>query len=122
MSTPARIYRFPTEEVRGRVRAETRARIARKRRMLARRRRAGLAFVALSVVLLGVFGGGAQGSAPAAPGSPRSVIVKPGQSVWDIAERFAPESVDVRAYVDAILERNGGDPAIPAGTRIALPR
>jgi hypothetical protein len=63
------------------------------------------------------------GRAPAARGGgPRSVVMAPGQTVWELAERHAPDGADPRAYVDAVLEMNhlAGPPE--PGQRIRLPR
>jgi hypothetical protein len=64
------------------------------------------------------------GTAPASKSSaPRAVVVRPGQTLWDLADRYAPEGVDPRAYVDAVVQINhleGRPPA--AGERIRLPK
>jgi hypothetical protein len=105
----ATVYSFPTARVRARAKAQV------------RRRRAGLAVVALSVIAMTLMGGGA---APASKSSaPRAVVVRPGQTLWDLADRYAPEGVDPRAYVDTVIQINhleGGPPA--AGERIRLPK
>jgi nucleoid-associated protein YgaU len=48
-----------------------------------------------------------------------SYVVRPGDSVWDIAERVAP-GADPRPLVDAIVETNGVDPSslIPGQTLV----
>jgi hypothetical protein len=48
--------------------------------------------------------------------------MRSGQTLWDLAERYAPTSTDPRAYVDQVLELNhlSGVPA--AGVRVRLPR
>jgi hypothetical protein len=50
------------------------------------------------------------------------VVVERGITLWDLAARYAPERVDVRAWVDAVIALNdlGGPPA--AGERVRLPR
>jgi hypothetical protein len=42
--------------------------------------------------------------------------------VWDIAERYAPPSIDPRAYMDEILQLNHLRTVPAAGVRIRLPR
>lgn len=90
----------------------------------ARRRRVPLALVAVGVVAAVVVGGGPSGQAPAASrsGAPRSVVLQEGDTIWEVAQRFAPPSIDVRAYVDTILESNGWEAPPPPGTRLVLPR
>jgi Tfp pilus assembly protein FimV len=57
------------------------------------------------------------------PSAPKRVVVRPGQTLWAIAERYAPASVDPRAYVDALVEINDLDHAgVQPGDRIRLPR
>ena len=105
----ASVYAFPSARVRARAKAQI------------RRRRTGLALVGLSVIAMTLIGGG---TAPASKSSaPRAVVVRPGQTLWDLADRYAPEGVDPRAYVDAVVQINhleGRPPA--AGERIRLPK
>ena len=117
----ARIYRFPVEAVRP-SRAELRLRAIRRRREVTRRRAAlATLIVVMSVSLL--FAGGPASVAPAAGrGPPGAVVVAPGQTLWSLAERYAGEGIDPRAYVDAILALNGLDGPPEAGVRIRLPR
>jgi hypothetical protein len=106
------VYAFPT--------ASVRTRVARARRAAVRRRRAGLALVGLSVVVMTLFGGG---RAPASRASaPRAVVLAPGDTLWVLAERYAPDGVDPRAYVDAVVELNQLEGAPAAGLRLRLPR
>jgi hypothetical protein len=105
----ATVYSFPTARVRARAKAQV------------RRRRAGLALVSLAVIAMTLMGGGA---APASkPSAPPAVVVRPGQTLWDLAERYAPEGVDPRSYVDAVVQLNdlGGQP-LAAGQRLRLPK
>lgn len=49
-------------------------------------------------------------------------VVAPGQTLWDVAAATAPEGVDVRDQLAAIIELNGftgGD--VPAWTVVLLP-
>lgn len=111
------VYRFPGE--RAEV-ARIRAGIA-SRRAARRRHRAGLAAVAIAVIGMTLLGGGQEGVAPAAQQGKRTAVVQPGQTLWDIAERHAPEGMDPRVYVAALEEANDLGPVLQAGARIRLP-
>ena len=102
------IYRFPRVRPR-RARAEV------------IRRRAALVAVGVIVVIAALFGTGPRGIAPASPSGPRTVVLRSGQTLWDVAERFAPVGVDPRAYLDALVASNGGSVSVVAGTRLRLP-
>lgn len=109
------VYRFPVE------RAET-ARIRRgiaTRRAARRRHRAGVAAVA--VVAMTLLGGGGEATAPAAPSQRRFAVVQPGETLWDIAERHAPDGTDPRIYVEALTEANDIGRVLQAGARVRLP-
>lgn len=54
----------------------------------------------------------------ASPAEPRVYVVRPGDTVWSIAEQLQPGG-DVRALVDQLTERAGGS-GLQAGQRIAL--
>jgi hypothetical protein len=110
--TEAAIYRFPTGMIR--------ARRARARMM--RRRRTTLG-VATLLVAVGVLAGMGRGAEPREerPAAPRTVVVGAGDTLWDMAERFAPASMDLRAYVAAVGELNELDEAIHPGMRLRLP-
>lgn len=103
------VYRFPAAAARRRAR----------RRMMARRRMT-LATLAL-VVVATLAGGGVAETAPEA-GRARAVRVQPGDTLWAIAGEHAPPGTDVRAYVDALIELNGLEGALQAGTRLRLPK
>jgi hypothetical protein len=107
------VLRFPTATVRRRAAA--------RRRTLALRRAAvgGALATTLVLVLLGSGGGTAEA---AHSGTPRAVVLRSGQTVWDLAERYAPPSMDPRAFVDQVLELNHLEGAPGAGVRIRLPR
>jgi nucleoid-associated protein YgaU len=113
----ATVYRFPAE--RSEV-ARIRAGIV-SRRAARRRHRAGLAAVALAVVGMTLLGGGQEATAPAAQGSKQTAVVQPGETLWDIAERHAPEGMDLRVYIAALEETNDLGPVLQAGARIRLP-
>ena len=87
----------------------------------ARGRGLGLALILLGVIASVLIGGGPQGQAPAGSQVPERVSLRPGETIWQVAERFAPAGVDVRAYVDAILELNGWDAPPPAPQPVLLP-
>ena len=56
--------------------------------------------------------GAAEAAAP-------SVVVRPGDTLWTIASRIAPDA-DVRITVDRLQALNGHDPIVP-GEELALP-
>ena len=95
---------------------------ARRRAAVARRRLvvglAGLVLVAALVLATGP-GGVAVSSRP---GVPARITVGQGETIWDLAERYAPHGIDRRAYVDAVLELNRLDGMPIAGQRLKLPR
>ena len=101
------VYRFPAAA------ASRRAR----RRMMARRRRT-LALLAVIVVAT-LAGGGVAETAPG-PRGRRAVVVQPGDTLWGIAAEHAAPGTDVRAYVDALVELNGLEGPLQAGTRLRL--
>jgi Tfp pilus assembly protein FimV len=107
------VLRFPTAAVRRRV-------AARRRTLVLRRAAAACALAAtLILVLLGSGGGTAQAIHVR---SPRAVVVRHGQTLWDIASRYAPASIDPRAYMDEVLELNHLTTPPAGGVRIRLPR
>jgi len=116
-SLTATVYRFPVE----------RSEVARIRRGIAvrkaarRRHRAGLAAVGVVVVAMTLLGGGQEATAPAAGEDRRFVVVQPGDTLWGLAQRHAPEGTDLRVYVDALAEVNDLSSELPAGLRIRLP-
>lgn len=111
------VYRFPTERAEA---AQIRAGI-RRRQAARRRHRAGLAAVALAVVGLTIFGGGQEATAPAAPQGKQIATVQPGDTLWDIAERHAPEGMDPRAYVDFLVRANDIGAVLQPGMKLRLP-
>jgi Tfp pilus assembly protein FimV len=115
------VYKFPTEQVRARA-ARQRAAQRRRNRAMVRRRRAALALVALGTVVVTLLGGGPDGSSVASnPQAPATVVIQPGETLWDVAEAHAPSSIDPRAYVDAIVALNDLGPTLPSGLEIRLP-
>jgi hypothetical protein len=112
--TEAIVYRFPVERARSRIRAARRAH---------RRRRTFLGVVSVFATLAFFLGGGVGYSTPhSATGAPRALTIQPGQTLWDVAERYAPEGMDPRAYVDAVDDLNDLEGPLLAGQRIRLPR
>ena len=106
------VYAFPVARVR---------RAAGRERMLGRRRRTLIAAVALAAAF-GLFAG-PRATAPASrPGTPTAVTVRPGDTLWELATRYAPEGMDVRAYLDAVVDLNGLEGSLQEGARIRLPR
>lgn len=119
--TGAIVYKFPTQEVRLAA-ARERALQRRRHRAQIRRRRAGLALVAVVTVAVSLLAGGPDASAPASsPKAPRAVVIQPGETLWDIAERYGTDGIDPRAYVDAIGQLNELEGPLMAGARIRLP-
>lgn len=102
-------------------------RIARARAVRARRARAER-HIALWIAALGLTGAVVAGSALsgspdalARPGSPSVVTVQAGETVWDLAERYAAQGSDPRALADEIIELNGVQGVVPPGTQLRLP-
>jgi hypothetical protein len=99
---------------------------------LTRRGRAVLLLVLLAVALvafsLGRFSSPSDaarpGSAPAADGAVVAdaavVVVQPGESLWEIARRVAPDA-DPRRVVAQLKAVNDLDGAVRAGQRLTLP-
>lgn len=109
-AAPGVVLRFPTGAVRAR---------ARRHFML---RRLGLIVVGILVLAIFMVATGPGGSAVASRrGSPRAVVVAPGDTLWEIAERYAQPGVDRRAYVDAVVRINGIEGAVQAGEHLELP-
>jgi hypothetical protein len=111
----AAVLAFPTALVRARAR--------RRARVLMIRRRV----VSLSVVMVVMAGvllsGGVGNSTPTSiPGAPHRVTIRAGTTLWDVAERYAPATIDPRVYVDALIELNELSGPLPVGTRLKLPR
>ena len=113
----AAVLRFPVERSEA---AEIRRGIAR-RRAARRRHRAGLGAVAVAVVAMTLLGGGQEAVAPAANQTKRVAVVQPGDTLWALAERHAPEGMDPRVYVDFLVRANDVGAVLQAGTKIRLP-
>jgi hypothetical protein len=81
----------------------------------------GATVVVIAGMMLFAGGSGAVSSAGSA-GAPRAITIHPGQTLWSVAGRYAPDGVDPRAYVDAVLALNHLSAPPAAGQRIRLPR
>jgi len=85
------------------------------------RRRFATAVIAIVVVLVTAQAGAALGSTHEAPGrAPASAsfateVVRPGDSLWSVAERLAPGE-DPRPIVDALTQARHGAPLLPGET------
>lgn len=75
-----------------------------------------------SVVCAAVVGLGALSNSvgPTVPSETTVVRVKPGESLWDVAGRVAPDS-DATAVVDRIRELNGIDGSVQPGQPLTVP-
>ncbi len=111
--TEAIVYRFPTHMVRAR----------RAREIMLRRRRRVLGMVAVLVAAGLLIGWAPTTATPARAGDgPSRIVVAPGETLWDLAETHAPDSMDPRAYVDELQDLNGLSGPIRPGMRLKLPR
>lgn len=98
-----------------------------------RRRRLAALVLAVALATAGVAGvralaglaevGGTSGprpvGEPSAPVAGQRYVVQPGDTLWTIALRVAPDE-DPREVVAALREANGGDPMVEAGTQLTL--
>lgn len=111
-SPGAVIIRFPMAGI-------ARAAAARRRAIALRRT---LVAVGLCVVLaLVLLGGGHDSPGTLRSGAPRAVVMRPGQTLWDLATRYSPATMDPRAYMDDVLALNHLDAPPAAGVRVRLP-
>ena len=106
------VYRFPTDMIRAR---------GARRRMMARRRMT-LGVVTILAAMGFLLATGPQGTATASrAGAPETITIRQGDTLWGIAARFAPETIDPRAYVDALEQLNLLQGPIHPGMRLKLP-
>ena len=113
--TDAAVLSFPT--------GLARRRAARQMRVVYLRRRMALAGIFVLVVAGWLLAGGVGNSAIASrDGSPSRITLQSGQTLWDVADRYAPAGIDPRAYVDALLRMNNVEGAPQSGQRLRLPR
>lgn len=93
-------------------------------RLTARGRRVLIALIAVPIIIGAFFaimnGGGAGASDSRVADTSTYVTVHAGESLWQIAERIAPQA-DPRDVVDALTSYNHIDGAVQAGERIAIP-
>ena len=117
IGTSAEVVAFPTALVRARI--ARREAVARARRRLA----IGALLVLLVLLVLGLLAAGGVGRSapPTRAGSPGAVTVREGQTLWGLAQRHAPEGVDLRAYVDEVVRINHLQGAPQQGMRLRLP-
>lgn len=100
------------------------ARPARRRPNVALRRRIA-AVLTIAVVVLAICAAWAMRSyaAPDAGVVEATVVVAPGETVWDIAYDYAPQGQHPQAYIAEVLRYNGVDAgAVAPGTVLRLPR
>lgn len=74
------------------------------------RRRLGALVVLAALLVLGgqaLLGGAAPSEPAVVPASATTVVVQPGQTLWDVASTHAPEGVAVDRYVQRLAELNG---------------
>jgi hypothetical protein len=107
----SRIYRFPVER-------------AQARRLRAERLRRTKTVAAGLVVIMAVLLAGGPAAVPQAQSgrTPRAVVVQPSDTLWGLAERYAPASMDPRAWIDAVSGLNDLEGPLQAGDRLRLPR
>jgi nucleoid-associated protein YgaU len=102
-----------TEQAFGHHVTMTRTRVRRRRTTLS------VAAALVLTVALGPLGHAFQ--AGATPRHPRTVVVRPGDTLWAIATRTTPDS-DPRAVADAIASANGIDArGLVPGQRLVVP-
>jgi Tfp pilus assembly protein FimV len=115
MQTYVRFFPLDTEHPFGHHRSMSRTRV-RRRRLLALCIVVSLAGV-LSGPVANAVGVGGTGEKNAA----RTYVVRPGDTLWSIATRFAP-STDPRVVVHALTSANGLDPAaLVPGQQLSIP-
>ena len=85
-----------------------------------RRRVVAAAVVGASIVGL-VAVGAPESTVVSRPGAPASVTVQPGQTLWDLAERYAPIGTDPRAWSDRVARLNHLQQGPLSGSKLRLP-
>jgi Tfp pilus assembly protein FimV len=118
----------PAQRAHGTERVRTHRRAPVSPRTYARRRAlvggvsaviAALTLVAGYDLLAGSSGAPASAAVSQAGATSGSVVARPGDTLWSIAEAQRGD-IAVRRYVDALIDLNGG-PSIQAGQRVLLP-
>ena len=112
--TDAVVVDFPVRIARARARRTTRERLERRVAAWA---------LALGLTAAAIAGSAAAGQpeATSRPGAPSSVVVAAGETVSDLAERYAAEGSDLSAYAEALAALNGIQGVAPPGTELELP-
>lgn len=95
---------------------------ARRRTVVVRRRLVALVTIAGLVLALGVTWAMRSEAAPDGVAE-ATVVVAPGETVWDIATQYVPDGVHPQAYVAHVLRYNDVEAsAVLPGTALRLPR
>ena len=55
-----------------------------------------------------------------APAGAEVHVVQPGETLWAVAAELTPAGGDVRATVDRLVERNGGQASLQVGQRLVV--
>ena len=93
-----------------------RVRLTRRGRALVR----ALAIVLVVAVFLLVAPGLARGDGPERPAPRVTYVVKPGDTLWSIASRVAPDR-DPRPVVDGLIKTNDVRGGLQAGQELSIP-
>ena len=113
-SPDAQVLDFPVRIARARARRA-------QRTFLVRRTMVGLIALALTAGIITASAAATGREVSSRPDAPASVLVQPGQTLWDLAERYAPADSDPRVYVDELASLNGVSDVLQAGDRLKLP-
>ena len=104
------------------LRPVTRRRPVRRRNVLLRRRIAAALTVTVLILALGITWAMRSEAAPDGIVE-ATVVVGPGETVWDIATEYVPDGVHPQAYVAQVLRYNDLEAtAVMPGTALRLPR
>lgn len=99
-----------------------RARARRARQSLVTRRLVALGLTLVLVAGLASLSAAGQGSEVSSKsGAPSSVVVQPGDTLWEVAQQYAAPGSDPRAYVDELISLNDVSGVAPPGTALDLP-
>ncbi len=81
-----------------------------------------VAILAVSALVAGAFGGAVGTAGQSDPAATRTVVVRPGDTLWDIAAAALP-SADPRSTINVIEDLNGLDAAdgITPGLQLVVP-
>ena len=93
----------------------------RRQQATVRRRRVVASVGAAAAAALLLMGEGPQASVAPSKAAPSSVVIQPGDTLWELASRYAPSDSDPRAYIQSIITLNDLDGALEAGDKIKLP-